>query len=284
MFCHLSNLPQIRLLENLVYKALAIGIVISISLAVILVLMGQDEVQSLIAGLLTTVITLSVDVIARLRESERRILEATTFGELIQMNQELHSTLHQITRSYQITQKSGFDLFIERSKDTILDCKDVLGALERGYTMVEAGGKYSYGRRGVRRAQTQVKAVAYEDIGSWRTVHLQDVLKVNAEAIQRGVQIQRLFILNNEGLSEAEDVLKAHKDSGVEVFTVSPDDLPATQLLESYQIVDDEILVIFYYTRDGKSFREEKVSIEPVEVDRAVSRFESTLRRATPYA
>ena len=262
---------------------LAIGIVVSISLAVILVLIGQDEVQSLLVGLIATVITLSVDIIAQLRETERKVLKGTALGELIQSNQELHSTLHQIAHSYQVAQRSSFDLFIERSKDAILDCKEILGALERGYTMIEAGGKYSYGRRGVRNAQKQVRAVAYEDVGSWRTVHLEDVLKVNAEAIQRGVQIQRIFILKKEAISEAEDVLKAHKDAGVQVFTVSPNDLPATQLLESYQIVDDGILVIFYYTRDGISFREEKISIDPVEVDRAISRFESIFRRATPY-
>ena len=263
---------------------LAIGIVISIALAVILVLMGQDEVQSLIVGLIITAITLSVDVIARLKETERKVLQGTALGTLLLDNQKLHTILHQIAKSYQVAQQSDFDLFVERSKDAVLDCKEILGSLERGYTMVEAGGKYSYGRRGTKQAKKTIKAVAYEDIGSWRTVHLQDVVRINAEAVKRGVQIQRIFILTDESMAKAKDVLDAHKDAGVQVFVVSPDDLPTTQLLESYLVVDDRILVIFYYTRDGKLFREEKISIDPVEVDRAIGRFDSMFRRAKPYA
>jgi hypothetical protein len=262
---------------------LTTGVVISIALAVILVLSGQDEVSSLMIGLTVTAITLLIDVIARLKNTEDHILQATTLGSLLLSDTELHQTIRQITQSYLSAQDSEFDLFIQRSKDALLECKEILDGLERGYIVVEPGGKYTYGRKGVNVAQENVKAIAYEDIESWRTEHLKGVIQANAEAVRRGVRIQRVFILDNDSLSQAEDVLQAHKDAGVEVFVVSPEALESTQLLESYLVVDNRILVVFYYTRDGRRFKGERVSIEPVEVGTAVARFDSVLNRAKAY-
>lgn len=45
-------------------------------------------------------------------------------------------------------------------------------------------------------------------------------------------------------------------------------------------LVDDKVLVVFYYTRDGSKFRSEKISIDPVEVDRYVDMFNLIKRRS----
>ena len=262
---------------------LTTGIVVSISLALVLVLLGQDEVNSLIAGLLTTIITILIDLIARLKETEHKILEATKLGNVLSENKELHSTLNQIAINYSAIQNKNFDLFTQRSQDALLKCKETLLGLENGYLTVSPGGKYTYGRKGVASAKKIIKAVAYEDIESWRTEHLKNVVKVNEEAVKRGIEIQRVFIVSNENLEKSKDVFQSHKDAGVNVFMVSPDDLPSTHLLASYLIVDNQVLVYFYYTRDGKQFTGEKISVEPVEVDTAVSNFDVILRRAKPF-
>lgn len=262
---------------------LTTGIVVSISLALVLVLLGQDEVNSLIAGLLTTIITILIDLIARLKETEHKILEATKLGNVLSENKELHSTLNQIAINYSAIQNKNFDLFTQRSQDALLECKETLLGLENGYLTVSPGGKYTYGRKGVASAKKIIKAVAYEDIESWRTEHLKNVVKVNEEAVKRGIEIQRVFIVSNENLEKSKDVFQSHKDAGVNVFMVSPDDLPSTHLLASYLIVDNQVLVYFYYTRDGKQFTGEKISVEPVEVDTAVSNFDVILRRAKPF-
>jgi hypothetical protein len=149
--------------------------------------------------------------------------------------------------------------------------------------MVEPAGKYSFGKRGVETASSIVKAVAYEDIDSWRTEHLKGVIQANAESVKRGVKIQRVFILSQDAMPKAYDVLQMHKGAGIEVLVVPPEDLPSTELLESYMIVDDKILTLFFYTRDGKRFVGEKVSIEPIEVDRYISKFNSIHRRSQKY-
>lgn len=247
-----------RLIKSL-DPILTVGVVVSITLAILLVLIGQDKVISLLIGLSITIISLLIDIIARLKHSEVQILQATELGNLLARDETIHHILWQIAHSYYTLQQSDFDLFVEKSKDILYECKDTLKGMESGYLIVEPGGKYSYGRRGVRRAKHTIKAVAYEDIESWRTTHLRDVLKVNKEAIEAGITIERIFILNKQSLEEAQDVLQAHHAAGVKVYLAFPEDLPSTQLLESYQVIDDEILVIFYYTRDGKQFREEKV-------------------------
>jgi len=272
-------MKKLKLLDPLITT----GLIISISLAVILVLIGQDEVSSLIVGLVVTAIALTIDVIVRLREAEQRILGATSLVEALSEDEELQETIRQIAQSYLEVQNSEFELFIQRSRDVLSECKDILAGLERGYLTTEAGGKYSYGKRGVDSAEKTVKAIAYEDIESWRTIHLKGVIASNAKAIERGVQIQRIFILSEPSLSQANDVLQEHAQAGVDVYTVSPDDLPSTDLLESYMIADDRILVTFLYTRDGRLFRGEKICVEPLEVDRAISNFTAVLRRAKPF-
>lgn len=262
---------------------LTAGIIVSIALALILVLLGQDEVNSLIAGLLTTIITILIDLVARLKDTEHKVLEASKLGDILSENKELYSLLNQIAISYLSIKNKGFGLFVQRSYDALLECKETLLGLENGYLTVSPGEKYSYGRKGVDSARKTVKAVAYEDIESWRTEHMKNVVKANAEAVKRGVEIHRVFIVSNENPEQSKDVFQSHKDAGVKVFVVSPDELPSTQLLESYLIVDDQVVVYFFYTRDGKKFTGERISTETLEVETAVGKFDIILRRAKPF-
>lgn len=268
---------------NFLDPTLTIGVLVSIFLSIILVLLGNDEVNSLIVGLTVTLVTLAIDVIGRIKESENRVLQAVKLGTLLDTNGDLHTTISEIVESYLASQKMPLDLFRQRSKDTLLDCKDVLSGIQKGYMNVEVAGKYSYGRKGAESSLSSIKAVAYEDIASWRTEHLKGVVKANAEAVKRGVKVERVFILKKDSVEAAKDVLEIHKNSGVNVHLITPDDLPKTELLESFMIVDDTVLVVFYYTRDGSKFRGEKISIDPVEVDRYCDMYSLIKRRSIEY-
>ncbi len=271
-----------KILKNL-NPIFIIGISISVFSALTLVLLGNDEVGSLIVGLLITVITLGVDVTGRVKDGQSNVLQAVKLGETLDANPELHSTISEIVSLYLSSQNIDFDLFKLRSTDALLECKDILRGIQRGYMQVEVAGKYSYGKRGAEAAKVTMKAVAYEDVDSWRTEHLKGVLKANSEAAQRGVKTERIFILKNNTLTSSQDVLESHKNAGIDVWTVTPDDLPKTELLESFIIIDDKILVIFYYTRDGSKFRSEKISIDPVEVDKYVDMYTLVKRRSQQF-
>lgn len=197
-------------------------------------------------------------------------------------DKELPVTIEEISQGYFIAQASGFGPFVQRSKDALMEYKCLLDDIGRGYMMAEVGGKYSYGRKGTTAAKESVKAVEYGSIEAWRTEHLKDVIRVNREAVKNGIHIQRVFILKKESIDIAKDVLDEHKEAGVQVFIVAPEDLPRRQLLESYLVVDDSVLVVFYFTVDGE-FREEKIVINQFEVDKYINNFKSIFRRAAAY-
>jgi hypothetical protein len=261
----------------------AIGLLISIATGLLLVLVGNDAVTSLIVSLLITIITLIVDLIARLNTTQANVLQAVSLGSILNQHPELHKALGEIAKSYVSVQGMKFDLFRIRGEDALLECRDVLGGLENGFMTVEVAGKYSYGRRGTANAKAAIKAVAYEDVETWRTEHLRNVIRTNAEAAKRGVNIQRVFIIDDRKVADARDVLQAHREAGVHVMIVSPADIPNPDLLESFMLVDDKVLVVFNYTRDGRKFRSERISIDPVEVGRFIDRFSAISRRATEY-
>jgi hypothetical protein len=219
-------------------------------------------------------------VVTGFEDNQRRILRAFTLGQLLYKDEKLHTTIHQITEHYLSVQSCDFDLFRQRSEDALLECRDVLRGLKRGYLETEVAGKYSYGRRDTEAAQTSLKAIDYEDIEAWRTDHLDTVLQANVEAKKRNVTIERVFILCKESFDKGKDIIKKHKEAGADVYVISPEDLPSTRLLQSYMIVDDHIPVYFYLTRDGKRSREEKITIDPAEVDKAITAFNAVRRCA----
>jgi len=262
---------------------LTTGIIVSIAIALILILLGQDEVNSLIAGLLTTIVTILIDLIARLKETEYKILQASKLGNVLSENRDLHTTLSQIASSYLAIPNQNFDKFVEARRDVLLECKERLLGMEHGYLSILPDSKHAYGKKGVENAKKAIDAVAYEDLESWRTEHLKSVVEENANAVRRGITIRRVFVASDENLRRFVDVLQSHRDAGVHIRVATPDDLPSTHLLESFQILDNNVLVYFYYTRDGKKFTGEKISIEPVEVDVVKGKFEIIWNRATSF-
>ena len=236
---------------------------------------------------LTLVILLAtsqlVDTSKKLESLQDAIENGFQLNEILSKERELFSVVHQIAKSYMTVQGTEMELFRQKAKDTLEECRDILGGLERGYMLAEPGGKYAYGTKGVLLAKHNVKAIAYEEIEVWRTPHLKSTLQANAQAVKRGVQIQRIFIVSNESLAKAGDVLQEHQSAGIQVYVAFPENLPSEQLLESYLIIDDKVLVTFYLTREGKRLREERISILPTDVSNAMKGFESILRRAIRY-
>lgn len=259
-----------------------VGILVSLIIAGVMVFLGQDTVDSVLVGLITTCITLIVEMFSRLTKTEQRILETDKLRTLLRKDDDLREQIYRIVKNYQSIQSKGFEIFQTISSDALLECDNTMNNLVSGYIQVEVAGKYSYGRKSVRNAKEKVRAVAYEDIDTWRTEHLKDVLHENEKAVKRGIKIQRIFILAPEKEAAAYDVLEAHEKSGVEVFVVSPNDVPQKCLL-SYSIADHNILVTFFYSRDGKKFTGEEISVNTADISNAEDNFEATIRRAKKF-
>lgn len=278
-------------LTQLLDPFLIIGLVFSIALSFLLVLIGQDEFNSLMIGLIATLITLAIDIIARFKETEERILKAITGGEVLLKDEILHSKCRQIAKLYIDIQKNlinyglnNFTLFTEKSQDILLDSINKLKKLEKGLLEEVPGGKFTYGKRGVDEAQEILKFVSYEEAEIWRDEHSDKVLiKANADAIKRGIKIQRVFIISSNSIDQPDDILQKQKEIGVDVRYVTPEDLQDDQLLESFQIVDDKILIKFFYSADRRRFIKEEIYIDPEDVKKAIRNFDRIVRRSKEF-
>jgi len=74
------------------------------------------------------------------------------------------------------------------------------------------------------------------------------------------------------------DILEQQRDAGIEVYVIQPEDL-SRELNEDYLIMDDRVFVRLELTADGRA-REETISIDEVEVERLVKKFDLLVKHA----
>ncbi|MEW5985668.1 MAG: hypothetical protein AB1791_03445 [Chloroflexota bacterium] len=260
---------------------LAIGVVLSVAVAIILVLTGQDQATSLLIGLAVTAITLLIDVLARLKNSEQRIVEAIELGEALSSDPRLFGVIRQIAQDYRAVKQLAFDHFSLRADDALLECREVIHHLVEGRMTVSTQSKYTYGFTGINTATHGIKAVAYADIAWWRSNPGETYMLLNIEAAKRGVDIIRVWIFNKDALAGYKDVIERQKQADIQTYVATPDQIPS-DFLEDYMVVDERVLVKLELTLHGQS-KAELISINPIEVDKALSNFDGILRYATPF-
>ena len=112
------NKHETRMREKLknLDPVLVTGILISIFSALILVLLGKDEVSIFNRWSLITSITLGVDVIGRVKESKSNLLQAIKLGTTLDANPELHTTVSEIVDLYLSSLETNFDLLKHEAK------------------------------------------------------------------------------------------------------------------------------------------------------------------------
>src|SRR5687767_13654167 len=96
---------------------LVVGILSSVGLSVLLVLLGLDEGQGLIIGLIGTVLSLIIDLFARLREAETHILGSLTLSRELTNDKWLARIVGQISTDYQRVTISSEERFAQRARD-----------------------------------------------------------------------------------------------------------------------------------------------------------------------
>ena len=136
---------KLRFLDPII----TIGIIVSVAAAVILVLIGQDSAISLLSGLVITAIALMIDVIARLRESEERILRTSVLGAALVRDPWLLSAIQQIVDDFLAVKDHRFRTFAQGAVQALTDCRDVLHGLVEGHMTVDALSQFTFGRSGI---------------------------------------------------------------------------------------------------------------------------------------
>jgi N-dimethylarginine dimethylaminohydrolase len=153
--------------------------------------------------------------------------------------------------------------------------------MAEGHLSIPLGSKFEYNLEGIRQAQNSVKAVAYAMPSWWRSPAGQRYQQENFAVVKRGVTFIRVFLQERRILQEYEDVIEAQAKAGITVYTADPKQCPQ-ELLGDYVIIDDRILVRLELALDGHPW-EECITIEPVQVSKAVKQFEDLLYLAEAF-
>lgn len=255
---------------------IAIGVIISLALSVILVLLGQDKAISVLIALAVTIVTLLIDIIARLKESEGKIVQVFAFGNALVKDPWLFGILQQIVNDYQVVKKNDFDIFIRRMESSLIDCRDTVHDLSEGDLATDILSEFSFGISGIKSTQVSIKAVQYANPSYWRTRFGEKYRQLNEEAVKRGVEVTRIWLQNRNTLIEIRDLITAQETIGIKTFVAEADDVPR-ELLNDFLVMDSRMLVSLEMTREGHA-KQERISIDPIDIHRAENNFDLLLR------
>ncbi|MEW5870999.1 MAG: hypothetical protein AB1894_17125 [Chloroflexota bacterium] len=261
---------------------LLIGITISILISVILVFVGQDEVNSLLVGLVLTTITLIIDGFTRIKEVERNTIQALGLEESLTKYPFLFSTLFQIAKDYESVRNLEFDFFKHGADDVLLDCRNTIHSLAEQRIEVGLENNLAYGRQGIHDAQKSLKAVAYAEPSFWKTKYADFYLESNAQAVARGVKFTRIWLYDVKTLTEYQEILQRQVDVGIRVLIAYPDRVP-DHILDDILLVDDKVLARLVLDANGKA-KSQIVTIDPIEIEKAMQKFTLLERYSQTYS
>jgi hypothetical protein len=253
------------------------GFVISTTVSLILVILKQDTVISLILGLILATMVQLFDLQLRQANSEERILHASVLNRKLYQDNWLLTHIQEIVENYFIANDVWFKQFGRESKEAITECRGILHALSEGYMIIPPRSPYTLGTNAINEyAKQSIKAIDLTDASYWRTAYSANYWEAHKNAIKRGVKIIRIFIQPRDSMKDISDVLEKQNHVGIDVYFAAVEDIPV-ELIEDVLIMDDCVFSRSELTSDRR-YREERITIDTVEVEQAVRRFNTLLR------
>jgi hypothetical protein len=255
-----------------------VGFAVSTIVAIVLVVVQVDPLQSTLIGLLLAVFTQLFDLQLRHASSEERLLQANNLNKSLLHDPELQGRIHNIVEDYYTIQDGWLELFKARAQHMVGECHRTLRSMAMGTMEPPAGNQFTLSANGLEMAQKSLKQVtdyasikgAVQGIRGWYT-------KAWEDAARRGVKMSMVLIISRQDL---QDMLKQIKTIIMPVGTcvAISEELP-TELDENYLIIDDRVVSFSERRADG-TLGERIISIVPVEVERMVKRYELSLKYA----
>jgi hypothetical protein len=253
-----------------------LGFGASTAVAIVLVLVQVDPLQSTIIGLILAIFTQLFDLQLRHSRSEDRLLRAHALSQSLYRDPALLDKIRQMVEDYFTVTGGWFDLYKARAEHAMSECHRTLRAMAGGVMEPPPGSQFTLYTNAMRVAQRSIKMVtdfnsirgAPEEVRTWFTRSWE-------EAADRGVQMNMVLVLSGQDfkvmLAEAATV---KMPAGAHIAL--SEELPA-ELDENYLIVDDRVVSFSERRADG-TVAERSMSIVPIEVERMVKRFDQALR------
>jgi hypothetical protein len=213
-----------------------VGFAISTGVAIALVVMQVDPMQSTVVGLMLAILTQLFDLQLRHSSSEERVLQANALSQMLYRDPELLSKVRQLVEDYCSLKNGWFDLFRIRAEDALSECHSILRSMAGG--TMEPRGQYTLSVAGFKSAQTSLKQVtdfaaikdAVEGVRDW-------YVKSWTEAAKRGVRMTMVLLLSRENIEKLTHTLVQTRADTMPIGTYIAllDELP-TELDENYLI------------------------------------------------
>lgn len=267
---------------------LVTGLIIAVGLAIVLVLIGQDKAISLLISLVVTIITLLIDLVARLKDAEQGIKRTiVSFGGQLEEDKTLFTFLRKVVHDYQdVRQKSrsyptkrqiNFEVFLEAMTQYLKDCQEAIHQLSEGDLEVDKFSSLGFRRFGIRKVQETMDLVQHEDPAYWETVFGKNYFEKNKEAVSRGVRIRRIWLLDHRTLARYKELITEHAaiiDTYIAIADVTdPGRSVPLDLWEDFGVIDGVMLVKPIPISNDETIKE-LISFDENTVEKARAKFE----------
>lgn len=233
-------------------KFLAVGIVTSLTLSLILFFSGVDTVSSIIIGLLCTILTLLIDMIARIEKTIERYNVDIDIAQKIEKSN-FRDMLNEIVEYTYVVETSKVNkAFLKSLILQMEQFKDFMSELSKG-RLHTTPNENDLILQLISEAKSYIRVTSLPSVSAqdwWKTTIGKKFLDANGEAIKRDVKIERIFIVD-EYNAEWSRLMRSHFERGVSVFWVRLTDLPSEMRI-SLAVFDNKVAYQIIQSSDGK--------------------------------
>lgn len=248
-----------------------VGLFISIAVGVGMVLTGNDSLWGLTIGLLSAILTLLVDLIARVQKAEDSFLEAANLSQILS-DEYIGKRLQEIADSYSKIREFNFEHYNAIADAFLDECRVRLREAASGSVVVTARFVQEYAVTGWKEARRTVKAIHIDSMEFWTSSLGKKLFALNKQAVQRGVRVTRVFALTLDEVRDSLEILSAQEKAGVRVLIVYP-----AYVQDEFTIFDDRVVVSCAGESEG--YRQERIVLDPTQVKRKIEEFEHLIVR-----
>ena len=261
-----------RLRKNLAHfidPILVTGLLISVTISVFMVLMGNDNVTSLMVGFLTTIITLLIDILSKIQRTENTLLEASDLSKLFS-HLKIAKDIREIANNYDLVEKYDFDHYLKIANAQIIECKMRLRELALGNAFVKAKSLDEYSAyMAFSGAKTSVNAIDFGNSYFWLSKAGQKYLRINQEAVERGIKVTRIFAIDDQSDENLKTVINSQKQAGIKTLVITPE-----RVKQEFMIIDNRIRIDIVFDSNG-DYTGQRIILDPPQVEEGVERFGS---------
>jgi hypothetical protein len=251
---------------------LLIGLFVSIAVGVAMVLTGNDTATGFTIGLLSAIIALLIDIIARIQKTEDSFVDAAGLSRTL-LDESIGEVLREIVNSYDAMKEYNFDHYRTIADKVVNDCRAKLSDIAAGSVVVVTDDVQEYAIIGNEQASQGIKAIHIGSMSFWNSSLGRKLFELNRVAAKHSVKITRVFALTSQEVRDSIEILKAQEEADIDVWVVNPKHVDS-----EFTIFDDRILVEF--ESDKGDYRRERIVLDPTQVSKRMVEFERLVNYA----